>query len=250
MSETPAFRLLSPMSLAMMVSTLIAALAFTYVKTRDETRSIEVTGSAKRRITSDLIEWTAEIHTTDKDRVAGVRLLKEHVEKTRAWLKAQGVPDNEIRVSSASADERFETQYEGSGENRIERAVSAGWRSTQSITVRSVDVARVERVSREVTTLLEQGVELSSLPPSYFYTKLADLKIEMLAEASKDARTRADQILAAAGGGHIGRLLRADMGVINVNPANSTETSWQGNNDTTSLEKDILTIVHVTFELP
>lgn len=250
MSETPAFRLLSPMSLAMMVSTLIAALAFTYVKTRDETRSIEVTGSAKRRITSDLIEWTAEIHTTDKDRVAGVRLLKEHVEKTRAWLKAQGVPDDEIRVSSASADERFETQYEGSGENRIERAVSAGWRSTQSITIRSVDVARVERVSREVTTLLEQGVELSSLPPSYFYTKLADLKIEMLAEASKDARTRADQILAAAGGGHIGRLLRADMGVINVNPANSTETSWQGNNDTTSLEKDILTIVHVTFELP
>lgn len=250
MSEKPAFRLLSPMSLAMMVSTLIAALAFTYVKTRDETRSIEVTGSAKRRITSDLIEWTAEIHTTDKDRVAGVRLLKEHVEKTRAWLKAQGVPDAEIRVSSASADERFDTQYEGSGENRIERAVSAGWRSTQSITIRSGDVARVERVSREVTTLLEQGVELSSLPPSYFYTKLADLKIEMLAEASKDARTRADQILAAAGGGHIGRLLRADMGVINVNPANSTETSWQGNNDTTSLEKDILTIVHVTFELP
>jgi hypothetical protein len=238
------------MSLAMMVSTLIAALAFTYVKTRDETRSIEVTGSAKRRITSDLIEWTAEIHTTDKDRVAGVRLLKEHVEKTRAWLKAQGVPDDEIRVSSASADERFETQYEGSGENRIERSVSAGWRSTQSITIRSGDVARVERVSREVTTMLEQGVELSSLPPSYFYTKLADLKIEMLAEASKDARTRADQILAAAGGGHIGRLLRADMGVINVNPANSTETSWQGNNDTTSLEKDILTIVHVTFELP
>jgi hypothetical protein len=128
--------------------------------------------------------------------------------------------------------------------------VSAGWRSTQSITIRSGDVARVERVSREVTTMLEQGVELSSLPPSYFYTKLADLKIEMLAEASRDARTRADQILAAAGGGRIGRLLRADMGVINVNPANSTETSWQGNNDTTSLEKDILTIVHVTFELP
>ncbi len=39
------------------------------------------------------------------------------------------------------------------------------------------------------------------------------------------------------------------MGVINVNPANSTETSWEGNNDTTSLEKDIITIVHVTFEL-
>ena len=39
------------------------------------------------------------------------------------------------------------------------------------------------------------------------------------------------------------------MGVINVNPANSTETSWEGNNDTTSLDKDIITIVYVTFEL-
>jgi len=249
-NEKPAFRLLSPMSLAMTVSTLIAAVAFTFVKTRDVTRSIEVTGSAKRRITSDLIEWTAEIHTTDKDRVAGVRLLKEHVEKTRAWLKGQGVPDEEIRVSSASANEQFETRYEGTGDSRIERSVSTGWGSTQSITIRSNDVGRVERVSREVTTMLEQGVELSSLPPSYFYTKLADLKIEMLAEASKDARTRADQILAAAGGARIGRLLRADMGVINVNPANSTETSWQGNNDTSSLEKDILTIVHISFELP
>ena len=39
------------------------------------------------------------------------------------------------------------------------------------------------------------------------------------------------------------------MGVININRANSTATSWEGNNDTTTLEKDILTIVKVTYEL-
>jgi hypothetical protein len=39
------------------------------------------------------------------------------------------------------------------------------------------------------------------------------------------------------------------MGIININPANSTEASAQGNNDTTSFEKDIITIVHVTYEL-
>jgi hypothetical protein len=39
------------------------------------------------------------------------------------------------------------------------------------------------------------------------------------------------------------------MGVININPVNSTDTSWEGKNDTTSLEKDILTIVHVTYEV-
>ena len=160
-----------------------------------------------------------------------------------------GITDAELRVSSTSADEQFDTRVEGLGENRIERTVSTGWRTVQTITVRSPDVNKVEKVSREVTDLLEQGVELTSQAPAYHYTRLADLKIEMLAEASKDARTRADQMVAAAGGAGIGKLLKADMGVINVNPANSTDTSWQGNNDTSSLDKDILTIVHITFAL-
>ena len=71
----------------------------------------------------------------------------------------------------------------------------------------------------------------------------------VLAEASKDARNRADNILRNAGGASIARLRDADMGVINVNWANSTETSWEGNNDTSSLEKDIITIVHITYQL-
>lgn len=243
-------RLLTPFALALVTSTFIVSTAFVFVKTREAPRSIDVTGSAKRQITSDLIEWTAEVHTTDKDRVAAVRQLKSHVEKTKAYLMAQGITEAEIRVGGATADEQFETHYEGTGEDRIEKSVSTGFRSAQSISVRSNNVAKVEKVSREVTALLEQGVDVQSYEPAYFYTKLADLKIQMLAEASKDARNRAEQMVAAAGGSGIGKLKSADMGVINVNPANSTETSWQGNNDTTSLEKDILTIVHIKFELP
>ena len=82
-----------------------------------------------------------------------------------------------------------------------------------------------------------------------FYTKLGELKIEMLAAAAKDARVRATSMLEQTGGAKLGKLRFADMGVINVNPANSTETSWEGRNDTSSLDKDILTVVHVTFDL-
>jgi hypothetical protein len=241
-------RLLTPFALALVTSTFISATAFVFVKTRD-TRSIDVTGSAKRRITSDLIEWSAELKTENTDRVAAVRQLKDHVEKTKKYLLGKGITEAELRVSSTTAEEKFDSRVEGHGEDRVERSVPIGWRTVQTITVRSPDVNKVEKVSREVTDLLEQGVELTSFAPEYHYTKLADLKIEMLAEASKDARTRADQMVAAAGGAGIGKLLRADMGVINVNPANSTNTTWQGNNDTTSLDKDILTIVHITFAL-
>ena len=71
----------------------------------------------------------------------------------------------------------------------------------------------------------------------------------MLAAAGKDARARADNILKNTGGAKVGRLLAADMGIININPANSTETSNEGNNDRTSYEKDIITIVRAEFEL-
>jgi uncharacterized protein len=220
---------------------------------RPPDRSITVTGSAKRRITSDFAEWRATVVTEDKDRTAAYRLLHTQMDQVIANLKAQGVKDAELRVSSATFNELHETETitKGTGEKAVvtERDIMVGWRTTQQVTIASSDVALVERVSREVTSLLEQGITITSDSPSYYYTKLSDLKIEMLAAASKDARTRAENMIRSAGGAGLGKLRAADMGVINVNPANSTETAWDGNNDTSSMEKDIISVVHATYAL-
>lgn len=235
-------------SIGLIISTAIAAQSWVRVRLHRD-RAIDVTGSARRRIVSDLIEWQASIATEDKDRTAAYKALHEHVGRTLTYLKQQGITEAELRVSSASTEQLTDTEYEGKGENRIERKVSKGFRTTQSIAVSSKDVAKVERVSREVTQLMESGVPITSESPSYYYTQLGALKIEMLAEAAHDGRVRAERMLQSTGGATIGKLRRADMGVININPANSTEVSNEGNNDTSSLEKDILTIVHCSFEL-
>ena len=232
----------------LILSTAIAAQSWVRVRLHRD-RHIDVTGSAKRRIVSDLIQWQANISTEDKDRTAAYKALREHVARTLAYLRAQGVTDAELRVNSASTEEIIDTEYEGKGDSRIERKIKKGFRTTQSIAVSSKDVAKIERVSREVTQLMESGVPVSSDPPSYYYTQLGTLKIEMLAEAAKDGRTRAERILQSTGGATLGRLRRADMGVININPANSTDVSNEGNSDASSLEKDILTIVHCSFDL-
>ena len=234
---------------AVVVATFLAASAWERVKTRPPDRTIQVTGSAKKRIVSDQIVWTAEISTVAMDRTAAYHSLAGYVQTALAYLDAQGIRKDEIRASSTTVQEVRETEYVGVGAERIQRQAFKGYRTSQGLAVRSGDVARVERVSREITQLLEQGVPISSSEPSYFYTRIGELKIEMLAEAARDARTRAESILEKAGGARITRLRAADMGVININPANSTATSWDGINDTTSLDKDVLTIVHVTFEV-
>jgi uncharacterized protein len=104
----------------------------------------------------------------------------------------------------------------------------------------------VERVSREATQLIDQGVYVASDEPLYIYTKLAELKVQMLADAARDARNRAEQI-ATQSSSHLGGLLTARMGVMQINPAYSTAVSAEGNNDKTSLDKDALAIVTATF---
>jgi len=236
-------------AVALVASTAIAAGTWRSVRIRPEVRTIDVTGSAKKRITSDWIEWSATIEATGPDRTAAYRVLHDNVAKAQDFLAKAGVKAAEVRASSVTVEPQMTTVYEGKGDDRISKEVLTGYLTKQSLAVSSHDVALIERMSREITGLLEQGVTISSEAPAYFYTKLGEVKIEMLAEASKDARTRAEKIVNSAGGAHLSELRTADMGVINVNPANATSTSWEGNNDTSSVDKDILTIVHATFEL-
>ena len=116
--------------------------------------------------------------------------LKGGTEKVVAFLKAQGVKEVEIQTESASITEEFELIKEDKvlpNTNvplRSERRESKGFTAKQVVAVNSTNVAQIEKVSREITTLLEQGVDVTSHAPSYYYTRLGELKLEMLAEAA------------------------------------------------------------------
>lgn len=232
---------------AAVLSTTVAATAWYAVKAPRET--IRVTGSATKRIVSDLIEWEAAVSRTASRRADAYRALRSDVDATVAYLQEQGIPAEDIRVSSATVDAFYRTEYEQVGTEAVTHQRLAGYSARQGVTVTSKNVELVERVSREVTALLDRDIPIESSTPRYHYTGLDGLKIEMLASAADNARQRAEQILASAGGAQRGTLVSTRMGVININPANSSATSWDGNNDKTTLHKDIITIVHAVYEV-
>jgi len=240
---------------ALVWATAISAGTWKSVRVRPEQRTIKVTGSAKKRIVSDLIQWGAVLEARAPDRTAAYKLLHDERDKAMAFLLGQGIKPEEIEPQSATFEQELETIEQvkvppgSTTPITTTRQIPKGFVTREVIWVRSSDVRRIEKASREITGLLEQGISITSEAPSYFYTRLGELKLEMLAAAGKDARARADNILRSAGGAAIGKLIIADMGIININPANSTRTSEEGNNDTASLEKDIITIVHAEFAL-
>lgn len=225
------------------------------IKVKPEKRTIKVIGSAKKRIVSDLIEWEASLEARAPDRTTAYKTLREHSAKAVAFIEQQGIKASEVQPQSATFEEEFDVKVEFKvlkgikDPIREEHKTSKGFVTRQTIIVRSADVPKVEKASREITSLLEQGISITSAAPAYFYTRLGELKVEMLAAAGKDARARADNILKSTNGASIKRLVDANMGIININPANSTETSSEGNNDRTSFEKDIITVVRAEFEL-
>ena len=243
------------LALGMIGSTYIAASTWRDVRKHPEKNNIRITGSARKRIVSDLIEWSAIIEGKGADRTAAYVLLKSGTDKVVGFLKAQGIKPDDIKTQSAKITEEFEMVREDKvlpGTNvplRTETRKSVGFRAIQVVSVNSPNVPQIEKASREITSLLEQGVFVTSKEPNYYYTRLGELKLEMLAEAAKDARNRAENILRAAGNTAIGPLVDSSMGIININPANSTETSTEGNNDTSSYEKDIITIIRAEYKV-
>ncbi|MBI4970275.1 MAG: SIMPL domain-containing protein, partial [Candidatus Omnitrophica bacterium] len=79
-------------------------------------------------------------------------------------------------------------------------------------------------------------------------TGLGELKIEMLREATKDAKKRAEEI-ATSSGNKIGPIRSARMGVFQITPVNSYDTSDSGYNDTSSLEKRVTAVVKAEFAI-
>lgn len=235
----------------------VAILCWTYFHLKMEPKSLEVKGSAKRAIESDLISWSGTLVARDPDLVKAYDKLKTDADLVAAFIKARGIPEAEITFSSIQTSKIYAKdiipQAGAPGQpapaplvvdsHRVEQYVLTQW-----VTVESKNMKLVPEVSRSITSLIKDGVEVDSGSPRYLYTKLAELKVDMLGEATRDATTRATQIVTNANG-NLGKLVEARMGVMQVNPKGSTATSAEGNNDTGSFEKEIMAIVTVRFEL-
>lgn len=227
------------LALGVIIATAVGGWFFVKGKRGDQT--ITVTGSAKRNIKSDLVIWRSAVSYQAPVLADAYRSLSEAVPKVRAYLVSKGIPENEITASSISSQTLHGRTSEG-----VETSEITGYSLRQELIVQSNDVYKIEKIAREATELINQGILIESMAPEYHFTQLGGLKVEMLAEAAKDAQNRATQI-ANSTDGSIGSVRTARMGVLQITPLNSNEVSDSGMNDTTSLEKTITAVVNIGF---
>jgi hypothetical protein len=214
-----------------------------------ESQTVSVTGSARKTVRSDLVVWRGTFTAEGDTLLAAQRNLKADLARVEAFLGAAGttnilVGPIQIKELQATAESRA-TQK---GESNITQQKTIGYRLSQSVEVRSPDVDRMLKLDQDSTALIDQGVMFTASAPEFIYTRAGEAKVEMLGEATRDAQVRAQQI-ASQGGRDLAQLRSAHMGVFQITPVYSSQTSSEGINDTTSLDKTVTAVVTASFSL-
>jgi hypothetical protein len=238
------FGVLAGLALAagLVLSAMIGTRAWVRVR---ESHNISVTGSARKNVRADLIVWNGSFLAEAKTLIEAQNILKSDATKVRGFLATRGVT-NAVFQPIKIEEVRGREYRDAKGKSYDERTFS--YRLTQPVEVRSTDLDRITQMDGATATLVEQGVLFTATTPQFLYTKAGETKIEMLGEATKDARARAE-LIAQQGGSQLGGLQSARMGVFQITPLHSTQTSWEGMNDTTALDKTVTAVVTATFSL-
>lgn len=224
-------------SLALIISTSIIANTLSR-------SGIEVTGSAVAVVESDNVTWDLDISTAASSKKKSFEKLVKDRAVVMDYLKSKGFSDKEIELQNTNSFPVFNISPDtGEALNTVNH-----YESNQTIRINSNNIALVKDASLDAENLLDKGIDIRSNPPQYFYTKLADLKVKLLKEASDDARNRAKAMLKGSGR-RLGTIKSIRTGVFQITTPNSTEVTDYGIYDTSTIQKKVTAVTLVTFRI-
>lgn len=216
------------------------------IKEVSKSNGFLATGSASQDFTSDLIVWRGSFSAHGATAKEAYEKIKKDSEVTKKYLLDNGVTEDELIFYSVNITQALKYEYYDQG--NVVNQVPDGYDLSQELSVTSGDVDKIDSISRDITKLIDAGVEFNSNPPEYYYTKLDELKLKMIDQATQNAKSRID-LMAQKSGSRVGKLLNANLGVFQITAKNSSseDYSYGGNFNTSSKEKTASITVKLNY---
>lgn len=202
---------------------------------------ISVTGSAYEIVKSDSGSLNFEIvakRTTKHEAYSASQQQYKIVEK---YLQDKKI--TKIEKKTVNGYYNYKRDNNGNYTN-----IPESYNLSQPITISSDNVELIKEISTDISSLINQGVDINVYSPSYSYSKLPELKVSLLEKASTDARNRAASMLKATHNS-VGKIQSVKMGVYQITPVDSTDVSDMGINDATSIDKKVTAVANISFKI-
>lgn len=223
------------------IGILISSLIFAAKMPKNDT--ITVTGSASKVVKSDNAKLGFSIQTNAINQKAAFNVIKSQTPVVVEYLTSQGIDKKDIEIKAINGYYNYKRNSNGYTTDEI-----ASYNASQPINIESKDVEKIKEISTDIQNLVNKGINLDIYQPEYFYSDLASIKIDLLKEATLDAKQRAVSMLGAAGA-RVGKVKQARMGVFQITPPDSTSVSDMGMNDTSTIDKKVTAVANVVFKV-
>jgi uncharacterized protein len=208
--------------------------------------TITVTGSAEKLVEADTANWTVTLSARSYGPNAvnvGAISLEKQKETLSNFLKNNGIADESVS-SSANTQTAIcnlnKDGYENCSLGQI------GQIAAVNISVESSDVYKIDKLTKEISSL--PGLEIQNSNAQYLYNELKNIRKSMLADATANAKERADSV-AKAGGARVSKIVSLSSGVFQVTAKNDISAEDYGTYDTSTIEKKITATVRADFSL-
>jgi hypothetical protein len=222
-------------------------LAHAYKTRGDRKGNVSVTGLGSIDFESDEILWSGIFETTDADLAQAFEAIRTDRKVVEDYLLEKGVKREEITFQQVNTDDLERSKYNDDG--KYVGSEFEAYRLSQVVTIDSKDLDLVINISREISELLEQGIQFKSYNPKFYYGDLDKLKLSLIEQASENGRIRAEQI-AKNSKSSLKGLKDARLGVFQILGYNSGESySWSGTFNTSSRWKTANITVKMNFEV-
>lgn len=177
---------------------------------RSMDRVVSVRGLAEREMPANIAIWPIQFTDSNDDLVALYAAIQQKAEVIAKFLEQHGLEKSEITVSPPSVRDRSTESSE----------VQKGPRytGTAEVTVYSDKIDAVRSAIQETLDLGKLGIVISGgweSEPTYLFTKLNDVKPEMIEEATKNAREAAEKF-AKDSGSRLGKIRSANQGLFEI----------------------------------
>lgn len=213
-----------------------------FVKSRTADRHVTVKGVSERDVSGDIALWPIHFVATDDDLAAARAAIRRSESSVLAFLDRHGIGAAHVAVQAIQVSDALANPFRSG-------PVASRYTITETLMVRTPDTEGVRRAGRSVGELIDAGVVLSSQHgpqsgPTYLFTRLSQVKPEMIAEATSRAREAAEKF-AADSGSEIAGIKRANQGVFVVLPRDRAAGVIQEH----SLEKTVRVVTTIDYLL-
>lgn len=179
-------------------------------------RVVSVKGLSEREVKVDLVLWPISYTVSEPSLDLLQSEMRATEEKIRAFLLRYGFEEDEITAAQPVVTDRWEHYY---GDN----LPSDRYTGQNAVLLRTSKVDQVKEVMPKVDELVKEDVLISrswEYQPQFIFTKLNDIKPEMIAEATKEARKAAMQF-AEDSGSKLGKIRSASQGYFTIEDLDS-----------------------------